>query len=92
MILFEWNFRDHVAVDKEISPLFQYCFTANELGSEEEVGCVFRSPAVNVNQPQVLTVKTSEEGLGQSDGHVILSAIEFHSLSCYGKMKKENVY
>ena len=92
MIFLEWNFRNHVAVDKVISPLFEYCFAASELRSEEEVGCVFRSSAVNINQRQVLTVKTPKEGLGQSDGHVILSAVEFHSLSCYRKMKKENVY
>ena len=92
MILLEWNFRNHVAVDKVISPASEYCFAASELGIKEEVGCVFRSSAVNVNQCQVLTVKTTEEGLGQSDGHVILSAVEFHSLSCYRKMKEENVY
>ena len=53
------------------------------------MGRVFISLAVDVNQPQVLTVETHEEGLGQSDGHVVLSTVQLHSCSC--SWKQDNV-
>ena len=86
LVLLDWDFRDHVTVDPEISFAPEYGLATGETGSKKVVRPIFNSRTVNVNQSQVVTVKTHEKGLGQSDGHVVLTTVQFHSLSW--RMKK----
>ena len=80
LMLFEWDLGHHVAVDSEVVSVLENGTTFGGPCFQEVVSQVLCSRAVGVDQPDVINVKTQEEGLGQSDGHLILATVQFHSL------------
>ena len=88
LIFPEWNFRHHVTVNGVVVIVLEYCAALGGACCEEEVSLVFSGRAAFIDQPQVINVKKSEEGLGQSNGHFVLATVKIHSLGCWDFTKQ----
>ncbi len=75
------DFQGCVGVNDSCRCVLTRCVTASQRCCQEEVSAGFFSFAYGVQEPKMLTVNTTEEGLGNDDGHIVSVALNINTWS-----------
>ena len=75
------NFQNCIGVDNGCRCVPACCIAASQRCSEYEVSACFGCFACGVQESNMVTVHTTEEGLGNSDGHILAVALHINAWS-----------